>query len=457
MLFLLIAAHGRDPHAEPSPRRCVSPQTLQPSFSVDVKLRHKFRSANDFLGVNAEGHLIRIVGSTGEASDVGAVPVALWSNSEILPLSESALLVLTDPSEQSVAAVDARDARLLWTAALGGKYWPISAAIRGRTAYVVTAIGPHSGGDLVAIDTKRGRVLWKVNLGEQFELRGSPSADDDGVVVWGTPRFGTDPLVMRSFRADGTERWSYRPPWTSLIAANEQAIFVGVPEGIRKISRADGHEGMLAGLPGVGLARIVVGDGTICYYEGQSSTERGLIGAVDMTSGKTVWQHENLEISELLMSDCAGVYGLTPEGDLLALAERTGDTIWRWSFGRSVTLARGPSDDSLLVVGADQLSVFVPRAAAAPPEKAIIHGRVRRVRCGKIARQRFSVCGKLVSSDARGRFNVKCTARGTIGIYDEPEGIVPAPGPVALVPLRGAHDYRTEFVTDHCLAGIDVE
>jgi outer membrane protein assembly factor BamB len=252
-------------------------------------------------------------------------------------------------------------------------------------------------GDVVSLDPKSGRVLWRART--KAPLSGGTAAGTDLVVI-GT----SDGRLFALGAADGKSRWEVRINGEVLapVAISEKLIAVRTGDGrLRGLSPADGHELWVQEqqVPRLSLrgtsSPVIVGDTVLCGFDngkvmsinggdgsllweatvtpphGRTELERladidaavlvagqnvytvgfqGRVAMLALDTGQVWWSHE-LSSYRGMSLDGETLYVATAEGEVVALRARTGAEIWR----QGVLLHRGlsaPADmTDAIVVG----------------------------------------------------------------------------------------------------------
>jgi outer membrane protein assembly factor BamB len=253
-------------------------------------------------------------------------------------------------------------------------------------------------GDVVSLDPKNGRVLWRTRT--KAPLSGGTAAGG-GLVVVGT----SDGRLFALNAADGKTRWEVRINGEVLapVAISDKLIAVRTGDGkLRGLSPADGHELWVQEqqVPRLSLRGtswpVIVGDTVLCGFDngkvmsingsdgsllweatvtpphGRTELERladidaavlvsgqnvytvgfqGRVAMLALDTGQVWWSHELSSYRGMALDEEA-LYVATADGEVVALRARTGAEIWR----QGVLLHRGlsaPADMSDAIVVGD--------------------------------------------------------------------------------------------------------
>ena len=214
-------------------------------------------------------------------------------------------------------------------------------------------------GDVVALDLKNGRVLWRERT--KAPLSGGTAAGGDLVVI-GT----SDGRLFALNAADGKTRWEIRINGEVLspVAIAEKLIAVHTGDGrLRGLSPADGHElwvqeQQVPRLSLRGTSRpVIVGDTVLCGFD------NGKVMAINGSDGSLLWEatvtppHGRTELERLADIDAAvlvsgqNVYSVGFQGRVAMLALDTGQ-VW-WSHELSSYRGMSLDDEALYAATAD--------------------------------------------------------------------------------------------------------
>ncbi|PCJ17383.1 MAG: outer membrane protein assembly factor BamB [Gammaproteobacteria bacterium] len=316
--------------------------------------------------------------------------------SQIAPVITEQHVFISDTTG-SVSAFQRDSGELVWRSELevivqGGVY----------AGYGVLLVGTREG-EAIAIDSKTGKILWRQALSS--EVLATPQSNGDIVVVQTSDGklFGLD-------KKTGERRWVYdtsiplltlRGTSTPYILddvvvagfANGKVAVVqlnsGLPLWERPISLPTGRSE---------LERIVDIDGDFIVQGGliYVSSYQGKIAALELTSGRTVWQQDNS--SSLSLAEGLGnIYVTEANSQIKAVDQKTGGTVWLQEslVNRKLT---GPTRlGNYLVVGdlegfvhwisqidgrivaRERVTSLVPRDNPVVKQKARYHNTVREV------------------------------------------------------------------------------
>ena len=214
-------------------------------------------------------------------------------------------------------------------------------------------------GDVVALDARNGRVLWRART--KAPLSGGTAAGG-GLVVIGT----SDGRLFALSAADGKTRWEIRINGEVLapVAIAEKLIAVRTGDGkLRGLNPADGHElwvqeQQVPRLSLRGTSRpVIVGDTVLCGFD------NGKVMAINGGDGSLLWEatvtppHGRTELERLADIDAAvlvsgqNVYTVGFQGRVAMLALDTGQ-VW-WSHELSSYRGMSLDDEALYVATAD--------------------------------------------------------------------------------------------------------
>lgn len=211
------------------------------------------------------------------------------------------------------------------------------------------------GGDVVALELKNGRVLWRART--RAPLAGGTAASETLVLVG-----ASDGQLFAFNAANGQGLWQVRLNGEVLAAPaiSDKLIAVRTVDGkLHALSPADGHElwqqeQQVPRLSLRGTARpVIVGDLVLCGFD------NGKLLAVNATDGSVQWEatvtppHGRTELERLSDIDSpvsvAGhdVFAVGFQGRIAMLALDNGQ-IW-WSHEASSYRATDSDDDTLYV------------------------------------------------------------------------------------------------------------
>ncbi len=146
-----------------------------------------------------------------------------------------------------------------------------------------------------------------------------------------------------------------------------------------------------------------------------------------------------------------------------ALGASLGTLVERWSTGAFASFASvgcvlvSVDDNSDYRTGV-RVSAFEASGPPVPEEDAVIEGRVLAVRCGSIAGLTIGAGAASTTTDARGRYRLSVTGRGTFrvgDVYDTYPTLAAFRDPAnirtpILVTLSGARRYRADLAINLC-------
>jgi outer membrane protein assembly factor BamB len=211
------------------------------------------------------------------------------------------------------------------------------------------------GGDVVALDLKSGRVLWRAKT--RAPLAGGTAATSDLLLVG-----ASDGQLFAFNPVTGDRRWNVRLNGEVLAPAAiaDKLIAVRTVDGkLHGLSRDDGHElwveeQQVPRLSLRGTARpLIVGDVVLCGFD------NGKVLAVNGSDGTVQWEatvtppHGRTELERLSDIDSAvsvsghDVYAIGFQGRMAMLALDNGQ-IW-WSHEASSYRGLSLDDDTLYV------------------------------------------------------------------------------------------------------------
>lgn len=277
-------------------------------------------------------------------------------------------------------------ARVAWRVNVGdaGRY-VFSPVVHGDAIYAAGARG-----ELYRVSPERGRVIWRVNTGEELSggvgiagdtlllgtTKGAVLAySTDGRQLWrsqvssevlSSPAGDAETVIVRSGDSrvfgldarDGSRLWEYQastPPLTLRAAPGmvivENAVVGGFPAGklivlaLRTgallwetnvtVPRGDNELERIADIAGA----PVVEQGRICAV-----TYQGRIGCYETERGTQLWSR-NASSAGSLGADSTALYYAEENGDVVAVDKSTGSSVWKqeklYARGVSSPLAFG--------------------------------------------------------------------------------------------------------------------
>jgi outer membrane protein assembly factor BamB len=259
------------------------------------------------------------------ASDHGIVTTA---NQLPLAFFPAGQMIYIRAPDNTVTAYHSSDGRALWRVKLAGF---VNMSATDQALYYVLQM--KTGGLLAALDARDGRLLWS----QAIPLPGPvPSL----LVKDGTIYTSTRDGWLETFRAsDGKKLWTYHYaqstslPLDQLLAVEQGLAIVESPGGVSHILRAsDGTEIIQyvanAGPPLVdaGILYLFLGFGL--NAPGDSD---GTIQALSTSDGKLLWQYTMRGNENWSPVEIAGtVYAGSSDGALLAFRGTDGRRIWTY-------------------------------------------------------------------------------------------------------------------------------
>jgi outer membrane protein assembly factor BamB len=278
-------------------------------------------------------------------------------------------------------------------------------------------------GDVVALDLRSGRVIWRAKT--RAPLSGGTAVSTDLVLVG-----SSDGQLFAFNPADGASRWKVRLNGEVLAAPaiSERLVAVRTVDGrLHALSPADGHElwsqeQQVPRLSLRGTSRpLIVGDVVLCGFDngkvlavsvndgsvqweatvtpphGRTELERladidapvgvsgqdvyaigfqGRVAMLAIDTGQVWWSHEASSYRGLTLDDTA-LYLSTADGEVVALKARTGTEIWR----QNALLHRGLSavalmDDSIVTADFQGYVHWLDKASGALAAR-VQNGKVR--------------------------------------------------------------------------------
>jgi outer membrane protein assembly factor BamB len=250
-----------------------------------------------------------------------------------------------------VLAIDAKTGRKIWKADVD---LPLSAG-PGVGEGLVLVGSPD--GDLVALDAAQGTERWRTTLGGEILAR--PVAGDAMVVV-----HTVDGTVHGLKAADGTQVWTYEQPVPRLslrgtappVIAGDSAICAFDNGKVASLGLADGDllwsatvatprgRTELQRLVDIDSAVEVAGDDIfVVGYQGRAAM-------LARNSGQIWWARDVSSYRGLTLDD-SSLYVSTAEGAVLSLSRRDGTEQWRQNGLRLRGLTAPAVDGTAIVVG----------------------------------------------------------------------------------------------------------
>lgn len=198
-----------------------------------------------------------------------------------------------------VFAADAETGELRWERVLGaaGSYGAV--AVADGTAYA------SYGATLAAVDVADGSVRWRTRA--PFGIGSAVAVADGAAYVT-----GTNGGIVAFDAASGERQWVFeRDFYWSAPAVDDDRVYAGSADALYAVDRADGS--LAWELPVESIPRDPVLAGDALY----ASTQRGVLFAVDASSGEVRWRES--------LGDSGEVdFGPFLDGDRLYVTDRNG-------------------------------------------------------------------------------------------------------------------------------------
>lgn len=234
-----------------------------------------------------------------------------------------------------VVSVDAATGREVWRVDLSTKKGPDREAFGGGVAYGDGMVFVSSGYRFVAaLDAKTGHQVWRVSTSSP--VHGAPSVAGGKVYVIDV----VDQLQAYDAKT-GASAWTYQPleePARMLIASSvavsgEQVVAPFASGELVAVSAANGNDLWtdvlsltnrnnalseirdIAGRPAINRGMVFAG------------SHSGVLGAVDLRAGTTVWSQPIDMISSAWPAGDV-VYAVSQQGDVLCMARDSGQIYW---------------------------------------------------------------------------------------------------------------------------------
>lgn len=205
-----------------------------------------------------------------------------------------------------VKAFSSKDGKLLWQTQLADKrhFWQANASALLSGGLTISGDSLYVGsekGVLYAVDTDKGKLLWKTNVGG--EALSAPVVSDGFVLV-----HTSNGLLQALNQVDGTIKWTANMDLPTLSLRGESS-------------------------PAVAFGAAIVGG------------DNGQVNAVLMQQGQFIWQQRIADPKGASEIDRIGdidqtpvivdqvVYAVAYNGDLAALDLRSGQPIWKRPIG----------------------------------------------------------------------------------------------------------------------------
>jgi outer membrane protein assembly factor BamB len=250
-----------------------------------------------------------------------------------------------------VLAIDAKTGRKIWKVDVD---LPLSAGPGAGEGLVLVG---SPDGDLVALDAATGAERWRTTLGGEILAR--PVAGDAMVVV-----HTVDGTVHGLKAADGSQVWTYEQPVPRLslrgtappVIAGDSAICAFDNGKVASLGLADGDllwsatvatprgRTELERLVDIDSAVEVAGDDIfVVGYQGRAAM-------LARNSGQIWWARDVSSYRGLTLDD-SSLYVSTAEGAVLSLSRRDGTEQWRQNGLRLRGLTAPAVDGTAIVVG----------------------------------------------------------------------------------------------------------
>jgi len=250
------------------------------------------------------------------------------ANVQLTPFVQGDRLYVANVSGD-VAAVDGRDARVLWITDTGE--WLTGGPAADAEMVLVGSIKA----ELIALGAEDGKPLWRSRICS--EMLSPPVISADKILLQ-----CIDGYVMALSRADGSRIWSYRrqPPTLTLRGTSSplvvgKRVIVGFADGtLVSLALETGKlewESTVAVPRGRNdLERMVDIDGLLQYADGAvyAASYQGRVAAVSIENGRFLWTREMSSYSGIELGD-SQLFISDDQGRVWALDRRTGATLWR--------------------------------------------------------------------------------------------------------------------------------
>jgi outer membrane protein assembly factor BamB len=199
-------------------------------------------------------------------------------------------------------------------------------------------------GNLVCLDTKHGKVVWKKNLKEEFQMKetsvdASPLIEGDLLILMLGGKGGAGIVALD--RNTGREVWralDEAVTWSSPIvidAGGVRQLIVWTQQSVSSLDPANGklywrEATSTGGSPGTaGVSTPVFQDSYLLVSGWMFQLEK------DRPAGKTLWPEDRGASRRILSDTSTGlllgdhVYSAKAGGDFLCLKAATGEEIWK--------------------------------------------------------------------------------------------------------------------------------
>ena len=222
--------------------------------------------------------------------------------------------------------------------------------------------------ELVAVDRKRGDVAWRLPL--DAYVAGSPAVAGDRMYVATSSvssRAGSVPGVGKVVAIDtATQRVAWQEdlpgPSTRSIAVDGSTLVVPTDVGITvAFDAATGRELWRFPTPPF-TDTPVIADGMVFLAGLDPEGTRGALSAVDLRSGRKVWQHTRPSHQTIVAPavDAATriVYAGTLDGDVIALRVDDGSEVWTQHLGAEIGASPTKAGDVLYVATSGRIEAL---------------------------------------------------------------------------------------------------
>lgn len=272
---------------------------------------------------------------------------------------------VTEPtSQERIHCFDAETGKGVWThvydAPYGGVGYPdgprASVTVHEGRAYAVGAVG-----HLFALDAEKGTVLWKRDLGKEYEIKlpnwgiaAAPLVEGENLILQIGGSNGA--CIIGLDRKTGKERWralddlaSYSPP-LAIEQAGKRVVLVWTAGRLVALDPNTGQMHYEAPFPAsmwpIAVADPVV-DGDRVFLSSAIDGSLMLKLKKDSLGAEAVWQRKarneaDVDVLHCLIStpylEGKHVYGINISGELRCLEAETGKRVWE--SGQPVPKAR---------------------------------------------------------------------------------------------------------------------
>lgn len=398
-----------------------------------------------------------------------------WGTFDLL---DDGVLLDVEPYRHVLYAFDASTLEPRWNADFGEERCLLDRRVIG--GWLVAQLGECHAGlyrpeQLVGIGLKDGHVHWRVDVDLSLTWR---SMWSDGTRGYLTRARGYDSpeSTLEAFDVQtGTELWSVPLPPASCGASSDGTwVLVDAPDGARQLLSAETGElvrTIPAQVPRCGRMMYgtapndptaVVEGGQALYFDGDD------LALVDFTEDRELWRCRGLEPPGpnpmLGVAMSADAVFVTQPGDRVVAVNRGSGLIdWEWGIPGlayvhpiEVVVGDGPSRPWLLVQG-ERLWLFERESQPVPVERAEIRGRLvagEGLKKRDVAHRAVLIGGDLVTTDRRGGFRGRVTARGAVRVelvqgppqWERDEGRTPIAAEPVWVTLDGSGSYEVQAI-----------